>query len=278
MGNVSLTSPEEKLQILRIMQGSLAVRSHFQLLLWLQGDFQELLQHDILISVSGNFEEGNLHYDLVSAMPGVRTERLVQCGIRQLCKGIYDRWVSAGGRVTEMEAPEGFSADATESVIHSTLRQMRYAVFHAISDARFKADHLYILLRREKRFDEQSRQMLALFLPHVDAATRKIEGLPEMQPDSLGLQPALDTLLGFGLTPREIEILEWVRGGKTNIEIGMILNISSFTVKNHLQRIFKKLNVTNRAQAVSELAKISSGERADGAAAVRKADLTLAFA
>ena len=44
--------------------------------------------------------------------------------------------------------------------------------------------------------------------------------------------------------------MEWVRMGKTNQEIGMILNISAFTVKNHLQRIFKKLDAMNRAQAV----------------------------
>jgi DNA-binding CsgD family transcriptional regulator len=46
-------------------------------------------------------------------------------------------------------------------------------------------------------------------------------------------------------------IMQWVRAGKTNAEIGMILDISAFTVKNHLQRIFKKLNVFNRAQAVA---------------------------
>jgi len=39
--------------------------------------------------------------------------------------------------------------------------------------------------------------------------------------------------------------------GKTNYEIGSILSISSFTVKNHMQRIFKKLDVSNRMQAVS---------------------------
>jgi DNA-binding CsgD family transcriptional regulator len=31
------------------------------------------------------------------------------------------------------------------------------------------------------------------------------------------------------------------------------LDISAFTVKNHVQRVFKKLNVSNRAQAVSTL-------------------------
>jgi DNA-binding CsgD family transcriptional regulator len=45
--------------------------------------------------------------------------------------------------------------------------------------------------------------------------------------------------------------MAWVAKGKTNGEIGSILNVSSFTVKNHMQRIFKKLDVFNRAQAVS---------------------------
>lgn len=45
--------------------------------------------------------------------------------------------------------------------------------------------------------------------------------------------------------------MDWVCKGKTNPEIGMILNTSPFTVKNHLQRIFKKLAVMSRAQAVA---------------------------
>ncbi len=53
------------------------------------------------------------------------------------------------------------------------------------------------------------------------------------------------------LSAREIEILSWVAMGKTNADIGAILGISEFTVKNHLQRVFRKLNVSNRAQAVS---------------------------
>jgi DNA-binding CsgD family transcriptional regulator len=59
---------------------------------------------------------------------------------------------------------------------------------------------------------------------------------------------------------RELEIMDWVRKGKTNQEIGMILNISVFTVKNHLQRVFKKLDVLNRAQAVARISP-RAGER-----------------
>jgi len=50
--------------------------------------------------------------------------------------------------------------------------------------------------------------------------------------------------------PQEQEILRWIHLGKSNIEIGAILGISPLTVKNHVQKILRKLNVQNRAQAV----------------------------
>ncbi len=59
--------------------------------------------------------------------------------------------------------------------------------------------------------------------------------------------------------PRESEIMHWVRVGKTNYEIGVILNISAFTVKNHRQRIFKKLGTSSRAQTVNKLRHSTDG-------------------
>ena len=46
--------------------------------------------------------------------------------------------------------------------------------------------------------------------------------------------------------------LNWVSEGRTNSEIAEILTISSFTVKNHVQRILKKLDAANRAEAVAK--------------------------
>jgi transcriptional regulator EpsA len=54
------------------------------------------------------------------------------------------------------------------------------------------------------------------------------------------------------VTEREQEILKWIHLGKSNIEIGTILGISPLTVKNHVQKILRKLNVQNRAQAVGK--------------------------
>jgi len=53
------------------------------------------------------------------------------------------------------------------------------------------------------------------------------------------------------LTCREAEILMWVARGKTNKEIGIILNSSPRTVNKHLEHVFEKLGVSTRAAAVA---------------------------
>ncbi|WAC46936.1 autoinducer binding domain-containing protein [Asticcacaulis sp. SL142] len=52
------------------------------------------------------------------------------------------------------------------------------------------------------------------------------------------------------LTPKEEEILLWVASGKTDEDIASILTISRNTVDTHMRHIFRKLDVTNRVQAV----------------------------
>lgn len=53
----------------------------------------------------------------------------------------------------------------------------------------------------------------------------------------------------FGLTPREGEILTWVVQGKSNRDIGEILGLSPRTVNKHLEQVFAKMGVENRALA-----------------------------
>lgn len=52
------------------------------------------------------------------------------------------------------------------------------------------------------------------------------------------------------LTERERDILMWSAEGKSTYSIGEILSISENTVKYHLKNIYRKLNVTDRIQAV----------------------------
>ena len=53
----------------------------------------------------------------------------------------------------------------------------------------------------------------------------------------------------LGLSPREAEILLWVAQGKSNYEIGLILQISASTVKKHSIHIYEKLGVESRNAA-----------------------------
>lgn len=58
----------------------------------------------------------------------------------------------------------------------------------------------------------------------------------------------------FGITAREAEVLLWIGRGKTNKDIGEILGLSPRTVNKHLEQIYAKLGVENRASAALKAA------------------------
>jgi DNA-binding CsgD family transcriptional regulator len=64
------------------------------------------------------------------------------------------------------------------------------------------------------------------------------------------------TLLGpaqiaanFGLTPRQGEVLFWLAEGKSNEEIGLIIDAKVRTVAKHVEQIFARIGVENRSTA-----------------------------
>ncbi|HXC58277.1 MAG TPA: response regulator transcription factor [Steroidobacteraceae bacterium] len=60
----------------------------------------------------------------------------------------------------------------------------------------------------------------------------------------------------LGLTLREADVLLWLSRGKTNREIGEILTISPRTVNKHLEQVFTKLGVENRASAAARAVRL----------------------
>ena len=55
----------------------------------------------------------------------------------------------------------------------------------------------------------------------------------------------------LALTRREAEVLVWIARGKSNRDIGEILGLSPRTVNKHLEQIYAKLGVENRASATA---------------------------
>jgi DNA-binding response OmpR family regulator len=72
---------------------------------------------------------------------------------------------------------------------------------------------------------------------------RLVEG--EFENDNLVLKRKLR------LTQREAEVLMWIARGKSNRDIAEILNLSPRTVNKHLEQIYSKLGVENRASAAA---------------------------
>ena len=83
------------------------------------------------------------------------------------------------------------------------------------------------------------RYILERIVPHLPAACSR--AIPALRAERIPQ-----------LTGRELEILRWVKEGKSSWAIGEILSISERTVKFHVASIFRKLNVISRPQAVAK--------------------------
>jgi pimeloyl-ACP methyl ester carboxylesterase/DNA-binding CsgD family transcriptional regulator len=89
-----------------------------------------------------------------------------------------------------------------------------------------------------------------VLLEHEPAWPRFLAAVEDFldQPDPVAVDPRF-ALLG-DLTPREREVLALIARGLSNDEIAEQLVVSAATVRNHITRIFRKLGVRDRAQAV----------------------------
>lgn len=257
-------SPEELHHYHQVVTRSVEVRTHFDLLAWLQGDMQQFLPHDILIATWGNFtlDEG-LQHDVISTLDGVRSRDSDTKTITPLMRKLHARWAEFGRKPFSLSTSQtGFLLGDIhlKNTVGDALQTMRSAIVHGIVDERGSHHCLYVGFSARDSFSAAERSAMAVVLPYIDTALRQVTHLPHQNARKRRSadRAAPVELPDYNLTERESEVLHWVARGKTNPEIAMILDISAFTVKNHMQRVFKKLDVTNRAQAVSKYRPSSS--------------------
>jgi DNA-binding CsgD family transcriptional regulator len=196
----------------------------------------------------------------------VRTGQLAHCRVDGFIRQVYGRWIDAGRQPLLLKAADTEALQpACHCPIHSALRAMRSVLVHGMHDQRSGHESLFIALtcgsftkgRSLVRFFSTLEPLVA----QIDAAFRKVQAFPLAD-----VRRALDDGSNvLDLSVREREVLESVCRGRTNLQIAAALNISPFTVKNHVQRIFRKVGVTNRTQAAARYAE-----------AVRQATLSLA--
>jgi transcriptional regulator EpsA len=251
-------SGEDSARYAALVEQGTSITRHAELLEWLQGDMQPYLPHDILLAGWGNFQESVIQHDVVSRLPGARSYAAGTDSLPFLLGKFHDCWLAAGRQPCRL----GFSEfeyllgqASLPGSFSSSLRGMRSVLIHGLHDTRAGQECIYVLMSANAIPAEPACTAIRLLMPSMDAALRQMTPLPQQR------RPAASPLRGAtedacGLSERETQIMAWVAMGKTNSEIGAILSISGFTVKNHMQRIFQKLNVFNRAQAVSKVTRV----------------------
>lgn len=240
-----------------VLTNTMEMRKHFDVFAWLQGEMQRYLPHDIMIAAWGNFHDGAIHHDIISALAGVRSKNADPETINPFLLEMFTRWKGFGNKPFSINAGDsGFilKDKGLKCELSDAMRKMRCALVHGIADERGSHNCLYMTFSLKKKFSEAERGAMSMMMPYLDMALRQVVHLPHQAQAKSNTLTYSDPrpVQAQDLTNREAEVLSWVSLGKTNPEIGSILDISSFTVKNHMQRVFKKLDVTNRAQAVGK--------------------------
>lgn len=105
------------------------------------------------------------------------------------------------------------------------------------------------LFRHGRDFGSRDREMLNLLRPHLNLAFANARRFTAMQRRCAGRDADQAPL-----SRREREVLYWAACGRSNQEIGAILDISGLTVKKHLEHIYDKLGVANRTEAAARIA------------------------
>ncbi|PTY00952.1 hypothetical protein DB346_15205 [Verrucomicrobia bacterium LW23] len=105
------------------------------------------------------------------------------------------------------------------------------------------------VIHRNTTFSEEDRTLLKLLRPHLMQAYSTAQLTMRLRQRDISVKSPAD-LLKCGLSSREIEVLHWMREGKADKEIGIILGISHRTVNNHVAAILRKLGVDSRMAAV----------------------------
>jgi transcriptional regulator EpsA len=248
----------EGARFVRILCESRLIRRHAELLGWLK-EVQQFLPHEILVAAWGDFQRWNIKCEVMSHRPGVCKGALPLagpgrgCALDDVLRDSYAQWIRSGREPLVLQADvAAVVLRPCACALHSALRGMRFVLVHGVRDKRSGCDSLYIALSSSS-FVPLGHYSRFLALAHLLVCQLDIvwRRLAAFQFEDLPADEGIGVPRAAALSTREREILSSLSRGRTNSDIAEALDISLFTVKNHLKRIFRKIGVSNRTQAVA---------------------------
>jgi len=217
-----------------------------QLFSWVQGALQSLIPHEVLLCGLQEGRQSPLRVDSFSTAPVdcARLNELFQQDV-SLVPQLIKLWEENRCQAVLCESDRGPHAGGALARELARIG-VAHVLAHGTHDASGYMTSFFAFAARPGTLAAKQTYLADLVVPYLHAAWVRSQVTWPL--DRAGTKPAKTGLL----TPREQQILQWIYHGKSNIEIGMILEISPLTVKNHVQKTLRKLNVLNRTQAVGK--------------------------
>lgn len=233
-----------------VLEHSLKVHSAHHFYCWTQGLVQNLIRHELLVCAQRRGDAPTLHAECFSTHGDAQPAVL---------GGLFQRDTDLAPRLLKAWEENDFQpvildlraeAAANDAPLMRELNRIdaREVLIHGMHDAAGKPVSYFIFACRSGTNSLRQARLARLLVPSLHAAWMHTRFV---RPAAVEAARAGAAGREF-LTPREQDILGWIYRGKSNIEIGLILGLSPFTVKNHVQKILRRLNVVNRAQAVGK--------------------------
>jgi len=241
--------------IVQVIEASVDVRRKYQFFVWTQSSFQLLLPHKVVICGLYDRTRKQVRLELVnSIVVPANLLTLLTDGQSPLMQQVVNAWINNRGRplVVKLEALTGRGvAAASESLQTAGYSQL---LVHGVSRPQraSEIESLFVFASPGCGISALQLGSIELLLPHLHSTYLRVQSIERDNTDARS-QPvaARSGYSSASISEREEQVLAWVREGMSNQEIGVQLGISPLTVKNHVQKILRKLGATNRAQAVA---------------------------
>ena len=223
-------------RFVQIAETSVKINRRHQFFSWVQGPLQGLLPHHALCCVLGKIKRFRIDHFADEPVPPEEWSLLAEHDDGALWRALRE-WEHLGQKPLILGAATGNDDQSLARVAWPS--SLGHALVHGTSGS------FFCFYRLDGEVQTRQRYLVELLTPYLHSAFARIAD----DRDSKAAAPPPAALL---LSRREREILQWIHHGKSNIEIGIILGVSEFTVKRHVQNLLRKLNVPNRAQAVAK--------------------------
>jgi len=244
-GGAALLQPQELEALLLNIDASLRVHSRHQLFGWSQGMLQSLVKHELLVCALRSPHPTSYQVDCF-ASPWIDPEKVSEVFRRDAAfvADLVSEWVEAEFHPVVCSAGRG--VPLARGAFTAELQRLgaESVIAHGTHDSLGKPVSLFVLAAMPGDLGREQAFVLELIVPFLHLAWMRTQLKGPLE-DSGATAQSVNPL-----SAREKEILRWIHLGKSNSEIGTILGISPLTVKNHVQKILRKLNVQNRTHAV----------------------------